>query len=60
MVTNCISKEIVQGTNKLREIHEIGITFMQVGSNHEAAKFLHTLQDCITEKGAKWSIFIFL
>jgi hypothetical protein len=47
---------LVSGINQLSSDKELGITFMQVGCNEQAADFLHELQDCLTEKGAKYNI----
>eukprot|EP01116_Phalansterium_solitarium_P018734 TRINITY_DN5072_c0_g1_i1.p1 TRINITY_DN5072_c0_g1~~TRINITY_DN5072_c0_g1_i1.p1 ORF type:complete len:347 (+),score=130.88 TRINITY_DN5072_c0_g1_i1:158-1198(+) len=47
---------LVQNINLLHDENELGLTFMQVGDDHDAAEFLHELQDCITEKGARYNV----
>jgi len=47
---------LVNGINRLRDENELGFTFMQVGCDHRAADWLHELQDCITEKGARFNV----
>jgi len=49
-------RELIAGINNLANPDELGITFMQVGHCHSAAAFLHELQDCLTEQGAKWNV----
>lgn len=49
-------RELISGINQLGAPDELGITFMQVGHCRQAATFLHELQDCLTEKGARWNI----
>eukprot|EP01126_Amoeba_proteus_P011316 TRINITY_DN14549_c0_g2_i14.p1 TRINITY_DN14549_c0_g2~~TRINITY_DN14549_c0_g2_i14.p1 ORF type:complete len:319 (-),score=59.13 TRINITY_DN14549_c0_g2_i14:179-1135(-) len=51
-----VVRTLVEGINKLALPDELGITFMQVGHDREAAQFLHELQDCLTEKGARWNV----
>jgi len=51
-----VVSELVQGINCLTSETELGITFLQVGCCEKAARFLHQLQDCLTENGAKWNI----
>jgi len=47
---------LISGINRLRDENELGVTIMQVGNDHDAADFLHELQDCLTEKGARFNV----
>ena len=47
---------IVSAANKIQADEEIGISFLQVGSNAEARAFLQKLDDGLTAKGAKFDI----
>jgi len=47
---------LIGGINRLRDENELGVTIMQVGNDHAAADFLHELQDCLTEKGARFNV----
>lgn len=47
---------IIDTTKKLDNDKELGITFVQVGSNKDARKFLKELDDDLQNKGAKFDI----
>jgi len=47
---------LVSGINRLGSENELNITFLQVGCCERAAAFLHKLQDCLTEAGARFNV----
>lgn len=51
-----LEKVIVSATKKLSTDSEIGITFIQVGKDSGARKFLKKLDDDLTSRGAKFDI----
>lgn len=51
-----LTSTLVEYINRLPDGDGVGITFLQVGRNHEAAEFLHELQDHLVEGGARWPI----
>ncbi len=50
------AKVIVEATKKLDHAEEVGITFIQVGNDDGATKFLQYLDDDLEAQGAKFDI----
>jgi len=53
---DAVINALIGGINRLKDENEMGVTIMQVGHDHAAAEFLHELQDCLTEKGARFNV----
>lgn len=51
-----LSKVIISVANRLDSNHEIGISFLQVGRDESARRFLQSLDDDLQSKGAKFDI----
>lgn len=51
-----VAKVIKEATHKMDKDEEIGITFLQVGSDADATDFLTKLDDDLTAEGAKFDI----
>lgn len=54
--TDTVIKSIVEATQKMEKDEELGITFVQVGNDAGATKFLQFLDDELQNKGAKFDI----
>jgi uncharacterized protein YegL len=53
---NAVADVIVEATKKMDEDGELAISFVQIGLDLEASKFLAFLDDGLTAKGAKFDI----
>jgi hypothetical protein len=51
-----VANEIIAATKKLDNENEIGISFIQVGNDQGATKFLKFLDDELVKQGAKYDI----
>lgn len=51
-----LAKVIIDQTNTMEKDEEVGISFMQVGKDADARKFLETLDNDLVSKGAKFDI----
>lgn len=51
-----VEKTIIDATKKLDKDEELAISFLQIGSDTKATKFLKTLDDDLVSKGAKFDI----
>ncbi len=51
-----VAKTIIEATKKMDDDSEIAISFIQIGRDGEATKFLNYLDDSLTSKGAKFDI----
>lgn len=47
---------IIKAANKILDDPELSISFIQIGSDHDATKFLQKLDDGLQKKGAKFDI----
>jgi hypothetical protein len=50
-----VKAEIVRATHRLRHPDDLSISFIQIGDDHRAAKFLHDLDENLY--GARFGIF---
>lgn len=53
---NEIVREIIAATKKMDQDEQIGIQFVQIGKDPDAAKYLKRLDDNLTSEGAKFDI----
>lgn len=53
---NSVAKLIVDTTKKMKEDGQIGMTFLQIGKDASATKFLKSLDDDLVSQGAKFDI----
>lgn len=51
-----LEQVIIDATKKMDKDEELGITFLQIGSDPKASAFLKTLDDGLQAKGAKFDI----
>jgi uncharacterized protein YegL len=51
-----LSKVIIDATKKMDKDEEIGISFLQIGNDNNATKFLRELDDDLQKQGAKFDI----
>lgn len=51
-----VARAIVSATKKLDKAQEMSVTFIQVGDDHAAAKYLKRLDDDLEGEGAKYDI----
>jgi hypothetical protein len=54
--TQAVKKVIVDATHKLEKDLELGISFIQIGSDPEATRFLEELDNDLERAGAKHDI----
>lgn len=53
-------KEIVQASHRVNTEEDLSVSFIQIGADREATKFLKFLDDSLKSQGAKFGILFFL
>jgi len=51
-----VIKVIIKAANRIREDPELSVSFIQIGTDKDATKFLQKLDDGLEKKGAKFDI----
>jgi len=53
---NTVKKEIIRATRDMQYDEELSVSFIQIGDDRDATRFLHELDDSLRSQGAKYDI----